>query len=284
MERSQSKEALKKRRQREQLTKDPVKHKLALEKDHTWKKLKRAEQAEKIESNPNQFKEKLEQERSLNREWVKRSCAKKKEESTPQVNGQLCRRQTDCQKRRCLEQQAERQLQESKKTYNRMRSHNYCRFTNAAYMGPWRTLTLQFEKRKQAKRKRSFWTPSWTTAAAATICSSQCRQQCSYTWTAAAAATTCSSLYKQLCSYTYGYWERMHVLVHGSSNWCQMVTLSSTFYRKFPGPHQSKENDTSIEPLNKILFCCKGSRFGKIRYIFDFSDEQKEQMKDFTLK
>ncbi len=41
-----------------------MKHKLAVEKDCTQKKLKRAEQVEKIESNPNQFKEKLEQESS----------------------------------------------------------------------------------------------------------------------------------------------------------------------------------------------------------------------------
>ncbi len=43
------------------------------------------------------------------------------------------------------------------------------------------------------------------------------------------------------------------------------------------------------EQNSVLLFCCKdievvGCRLGRIWYIFDFSDEQKEQMKDFTLK
>ncbi len=69
---------------------------------------------------------------------------------------------------------------------------------------------------------------------------------------------------------------------HTTLNFLQNVPRTTSIYRE-------AVNDINTEPLNKILFCCKdfevvGCRLGRIGYIFDFSDEQKEQMKDFTLK
>ena len=100
MAKSQGKEAVRKRRQRAEIAKDPAKCKKALQKDSARKRHQRAERAKDIASNPEKYEDTLELEKALNRERVRRSHAKNKAQTTPREYGQHCWRQTEGHMRR----------------------------------------------------------------------------------------------------------------------------------------------------------------------------------------